>query len=86
LISHYKTINETKQKFDCPTNPAIKGAYVLDRSNNGIVGSNSASGMYVCMYVFMYVLLCVMLSCVGRGFLMSRSTVQEVIPKCLKES
>jgi hypothetical protein len=62
-----------------------KAFIVFDRSNTGIVGSNPARGVYVCMYVRTYLrVFCVVLSCVGTGIATGRSPVQGVLPKCPK--
>jgi hypothetical protein len=42
--------------------------------------------IYVCMYVCMSPLFCVVLHCAVKGFAMSRSSVQGVLPCALNDS
>jgi len=54
---------------------------VLGRPNTGVVVSNPARDMYVCVYVRYF--RCVLPS-VGTGFAMGRFPVYAVLPTCLK--
>jgi hypothetical protein len=53
-----------------------KARTVFARSNTGVVGSNPNPDMDVCVHFFR---VCVVL-CVGSGFAMDWSIVQEVLP------
>jgi hypothetical protein len=63
-----------------PSGRAVLGACCLNSSKTGIVGSDPARDMSVCLLSF-----CVVLSYVGRGLSMDRSPIQGVLPNCLKD-